>query len=171
MISLSTFSKRQKSPRTVRLTFKEMISKNKSDPTHVAKIEFDRRLHKISQSSEKAGEILWSKLSDSEKSEILRNVESRFLGPLDNFRLKLNGRSYTVSFDKEDIRFPFRPVQGHIMGIDAAGRDVFARILYGLRTSMTFGLLLFRFRVSKNRHQLIFVIMLRRYWSHTGFNP
>jgi microcin C transport system permease protein len=142
MISLSTFSKRQKSPRTVRLTFKEMISKNMSDPTHVAEIKFDRRLHKTSQSSEKAGETLWSKLFDSEKSEILRNVESRFLGPLDNFRLKLNGRSYTVSFDKEDIRFPFRPVKGHIMGIDAAGRDVFARILYGLRTSMTFGLLL-----------------------------
>ncbi|MBW1955878.1 MAG: ABC transporter permease subunit [Deltaproteobacteria bacterium] len=28
------------------------------------------------------------------------------------------------------------------MGIDAAGRDVLARILYGLRTSLTFGLLL-----------------------------
>jgi microcin C transport system permease protein len=142
MISLSTFSKRKRSPRTVRLTFKEMISKNTSDPTHVVEIEFDRGLHKTSQSSEKTGETLWSNLSDSDKSEIIRNVESRFLGPLDNFRLKINGRSYTVSFNKEDVRFPFRPVKGHIMGIDAAGRDVFARILYGLRTSMTFGLLL-----------------------------
>jgi microcin C transport system permease protein len=141
-ISLSTFSKRNKSPRTVRLTFKEMVSKNKSGPLHVAEIEFDRTLHKTSSFSGKAGEAFWSKLSEGDISEILRNVESRFLGPLDNLRLKIDGRSYRVSFDKEDIRFPFRPVQGHIMGIDAAGRDVFARIFYGLRTSMTFGLLL-----------------------------
>jgi microcin C transport system permease protein len=49
---------------------------------------------------------------------------------------------YMVIFDKEDIRFPYRPVKGHIMGIDGAGRDVFSRILYGLRTSLIFGLLL-----------------------------
>jgi microcin C transport system permease protein len=119
-----------------------MVSENKSGPLHVAEIEFDRALHKTSPSPEKSGAALWSKLSDSDKSEILRNVESRFLGPLDNLRLKIDGRSYRIGFDKEDIRFPFRPVKGHIMGIDAAGRDVFARILYGLRTSMTFGLLL-----------------------------
>jgi microcin C transport system permease protein len=33
-------------------------------------------------------------------------------------------------------------VRGHWCGIDSAGRDVFARVLYGLRTSLTFGLLL-----------------------------
>ena len=43
---------------------------------------------------------------------------------------------------KEQVRFPFRPVKGHPLGIDAAGRDVAARMLYALRTSLSFGMLL-----------------------------
>ncbi|MBU4199678.1 MAG: ABC transporter permease subunit [Verrucomicrobia bacterium] len=35
-----------------------------------------------------------------------------------------------------------RPVRGHPLGIDSAGRDVLARILYGLRISLSFGFLL-----------------------------
>lgn len=42
----------------------------------------------------------------------------------------------------ENVAWPFRPVPGHPMGIDGAGRDVFARVLYGTRTALTFGLLL-----------------------------
>jgi microcin C transport system permease protein len=142
LITLSTFSKRKRRPRSVRLTFKEMISQDHTDTLEAAKIEFDRGLHIVSPSRGKSADALWSKLSDRDKSEVLRHVESRFLGPLDSIRMKIEARTYSVSFEKEDIRFPFRPVKGHIMGIDAAGRDVFARILYGLRTSMTFGLLL-----------------------------
>lgn len=48
----------------------------------------------------------------------------------------------TLSVSRETVTWPFRPVPGHPMGIDGAGRDVFARILYGTRTAMTFGLLL-----------------------------
>lgn len=42
----------------------------------------------------------------------------------------------------EPAVFPFRPVPGHPFGFDAAGRDVFARVLYGTRTAISFGLLL-----------------------------
>ena len=42
----------------------------------------------------------------------------------------------------EQAVFPFRPVPGHPFGFDAAGRDVFARVLYGTRTAITFGLVL-----------------------------
>ncbi len=35
-----------------------------------------------------------------------------------------------------------------MMGIDGAGRDVLARVLYGLRTSLTFGLMLVAFSVA-----------------------
>jgi microcin C transport system permease protein len=141
-ISLSTYSKRKRPPKTVRLTFKETTPKATSSATQVHEIEFDRKLNQVQRSSEKTGKKLWQKLSESHQTQILENVQNRFFGPQDNLRLKANGRSYTVEFVREDIRFPFRPVQGHIMGIDGAGRDVFARILYGLRTSMTFGLLL-----------------------------
>jgi len=142
IISLATFSKRKKSPKTVRLTFKEMVPKGTPDAKRGDDIKFDRELNRQSQSSTQSVSNLWSELSESAKEEVLQGVASRFSGSLDNLRLKANGRLYTVIFDKEDIRFPFRPVKGHILGIDGAGRDVFARILYGLRTSMTFGLLL-----------------------------
>jgi microcin C transport system permease protein len=142
IISLATFTKRKKSPKTVRLTFKEMVSQGTLDAKHGYEITFDRELNRRPLSSAQPGPNLWSKLAASAREEILKGVASRFSGSLDNLRLKANGRLYTVIFEKEDIRFPFRPVKGHIMGIDGAGRDVFARILYGLRTSMTFGLLL-----------------------------
>ena len=43
---------------------------------------------------------------------------------------------------REQVRFPFRPVAGHPLGIDSSGRDVAARMLYALRTSLSFGMLL-----------------------------
>jgi microcin C transport system permease protein len=141
-VSLSTYSKRKRPPKTVRLTFRETIPETASGVMQVHEIEFDRKLNQVRRSAEKIGEDLWQKLSESRQTQILETVQGRFSGPQDKLRLKANGRNYSVAFIREDISFPFRPVRGHIMGIDGAGRDVFARILYGLRTSMTFGLLL-----------------------------
>ena len=142
IIALSTFKQRQRAPKTVRLTFRERVAEASSDTSHEYQITFDRDLNRRSEFAPVIGANLWVMLSDDAKADILNNVAARFTGALDNLRLRINGRLYTVIFDKEDIRFPYPPVKGHIMGIDGAGRDVFARILYGLRTSMTFGLLL-----------------------------
>ncbi len=49
---------------------------------------------------------------------------------------------WTFSTEKEQVRFPFRPVKGHPMGVDSSGRDVAARMVYALRTSLSFGVLL-----------------------------
>ncbi|MBP5673383.1 MAG: ABC transporter permease subunit [Victivallales bacterium] len=65
--------------------------------------------------------------------------------------VEIEGVAYELSFEMEEVRFPFRPVRGipegvstpaHLMGLDDSGRDVLARILYGLRTSLSFGLIL-----------------------------
>ncbi len=40
------------------------------------------------------------------------------------------------------VSWPHRPVPGHWMGVDGAGRDVLARVLFGLRTGLLFGALL-----------------------------
>ena len=69
-------------------------------------------------------------------------MENRYFGPVDSLRVTVKARDYRVEFMKQDVRFPFPPAKGHPLGIDRAGRDVFARILYGMRTSMTFGLIL-----------------------------
>lgn len=49
---------------------------------------------------------------------------------------------WTFATVKEQVRFPFRPTTGHPLGIDSSGRDVAARMLYALRTALSFGLLL-----------------------------
>jgi microcin C transport system permease protein len=49
---------------------------------------------------------------------------------------------WTFTTVKEQVRFPFHPVKGHPLGIDSSGRDVAARMLYALRTSLSFGMLL-----------------------------
>lgn len=40
------------------------------------------------------------------------------------------------------VSFPFRPVPAHPFGIDAGGRDVYARVVHGLRIALLFGLAL-----------------------------
>ncbi len=41
-----------------------------------------------------------------------------------------------------EISFPFRPVKEHPFGIDAGGRDVYARVVHGMRIALVFGLVL-----------------------------
>jgi microcin C transport system permease protein len=66
----------------------------------------------------------------------------RFDRPVDALLLDIDGAFYRAEFDKRDIRFPHPPTSRHLLGLDEAGRDVLARILYGLRISLTFGLVL-----------------------------
>ena len=40
------------------------------------------------------------------------------------------------------VAFPFRPVKEHPFGIDAGGRDVYARVVHGMRIALLFGLAL-----------------------------
>ncbi len=41
-----------------------------------------------------------------------------------------------------EVSFPFRPVPEHPFGIDAGGRDVYARVVHGMRIALLFGLAL-----------------------------
>jgi len=52
------------------------------------------------------------------------------------------GRCWELKVAREVLRFPFRPIPGHWCGLDEAGRDVLSRIVYGLRSSLSFGLIL-----------------------------
>ena len=44
--------------------------------------------------------------------------------------------------EPEPVSFPFRPVPGHPFGIDAGGRDVYARVVHGMRIALLFGIVL-----------------------------
>ena len=85
---------------------------------------------------------LWDAVSPQLREAIRSRAATRAANPVRDLRLEHDGRDYRISFTKEDVRFPFRPVGPHLFGLDDSGRDVLARIFYGLRTSLNFGLLL-----------------------------
>lgn len=41
-----------------------------------------------------------------------------------------------------EVSFPFHPVPEHPFGIDAGGRDVYARVVHGMRIALVFGIVL-----------------------------
>jgi microcin C transport system permease protein len=141
IIILSTFSPRKRPPKTVRITLNEVEPEDKAASRQAQEFVFNRQLEIIKENIGHNSN-LWNDVSDHDRKELLDLVQSRFFGPIDTLRLTIGSRNYTVAFIKEDVRFPFAPVKGHLMGVDSAGRDVLARVLYGLRTSMTFGLML-----------------------------
>ena len=139
IIRLSTYRPRSAPPRSVRLIIRAPFPEGDDKPIE---IDFNRRLAFASPPLEKRAEELWEALTEGDKKQLLGMAANRFDGALDSFRLSADGANYDVAFIKEEVIFPYPPTRGHLLGIDSAGRDVFARILYGLRTSLTFGLLL-----------------------------
>ncbi|MFZ5572616.1 MAG: ABC transporter permease subunit [Thermodesulfobacteriota bacterium] len=135
-ISLPAYAPRSQSPGSVRLTLRQMIPEKTT-----ATLPFSRESLQQGR-PEKSGEAFWREFSRTQQEKIVDRVGRRFKGTVDDITLLLGGTVYSAAFVKEDIRFPYGPVKGHLLGIDGAGRDVAARIIYGLRTSMTFGLLL-----------------------------
>jgi len=140
-VSLSTHSLKERKPKTVRITFREGTAPGAGGEGRAFEVTFNRDLAMIGEVSI-PGKKPWNSVSDSQQAIIKDSVRNRYLGPVDSLTISMDNRKFRVEFLKEDVRFPFPPVKGHIMGIDGAGRDVLSRILYGLRTSMSFGLLL-----------------------------
>jgi microcin C transport system permease protein len=140
-VSLSAYRQRGGLPRSVRLTFRIPEKAAEADQGQSLQVRFNRGLERLEEAPE-TGTDVWAAVPMDMRQEILQLVESRYFGPVDDFRATVGGRDYTIEFLKQDVRFPFPPVKGHLLGIDRAGRDVMARILYGMRTSMTFGLIL-----------------------------
>ena len=141
-IFLSTHGEREPGPGTVRITFREAVAAGAPGEEPAFEVSFDRNLALAGEVSQAREKTIWDALPEAQRAVIMENVRHRYVGPVDALTISMEQRKYRVEFNKEDVRFPFRPVKGHIMGIDGSGRDVLARILYGLRTSLSFGLLL-----------------------------
>jgi len=145
-ISLSTYSRRTRAPEKLRLIFRKtpVISKK-------IQIVFAPRKDKSDDINIVSGQKFWKgtliegktfQLTDDQKKRLTNDVRLRFQSIVEPVQMRINNIRYKIRFEKEDVRFPFRPVLGHPLGLDSAGRDVLSRILYGLRISMTFGMLL-----------------------------
>jgi len=132
-VSLSTYHPRTEPPETLRLIFREISESGAA----AGSVVLDKNLEPVAPPA-----TLWKTIPEDDRNVLISLATERFDNPVDDYRIVLDGRQYFVSFIKADVRFPFPPVEGHPLGIDAAGRDVLARLLYGLRIALTFGLLL-----------------------------
>lgn len=132
-ISLSTFTPRTAAPATIRLTLRERL------PAGIAPGTVSLNEHLEPTAVNFPG---WTRMDPAARSQLMDLAARRLSHPAEKETIRIDGAPYDVQVDRPEVRWPFRPVHGHWLGIDTAGRDVLARILYGLRTSMTFGLLL-----------------------------
>jgi microcin C transport system permease protein len=132
-VSLSAFTPRREPPRDVRVTFREVMAER----TRPMTFNFSREI--VPDEADQSG---WLSLTDEEKAALMETARRGFAGNFVARPITLSGVEHSVEVTRNEVRWPFKPVPGHWLGIDNAGRDVFARILYGLRTSMTFGLML-----------------------------
>jgi microcin C transport system permease protein len=137
-ISMASYKSRSEPPRDVRLTFQEMTN-NTPKP---GKLTFDINLNVINPDG------LWKNLGEEQKLIVSELARKGLAGQPAEVQLNLDGYEFRLQVIKRNVQWPFYPNSRHWWGIDNAGRDVFARILYGLRTSMTFGLLLVVFSMA-----------------------
>ena len=131
-LTLSPYKPRSRNAETVRILLREVIGEGLKENWSYAPDE--GRLT--------ARGDLWGSFPANHKDKILAQAQARLHSPVATLRLEHDGIDYRINFIKEDVRFPFRPVGPHLFGLDDTGRDVLARIFYGLRTSLNFGLLL-----------------------------
>ena len=134
-LSLPAYETRATPPRTVRLRLRDARAA-KATPVGIL-FAFEDGEPVPVRSSRKA----FARLDDATRAAVREAVKNAFDAKNTSI-LPGGGNGSAVSAAREDITWPFRPVPGHPMGLDNAGRDVFARVLYGTRTALTFGLLL-----------------------------
>jgi microcin C transport system permease protein len=90
----------------------------------------------------------WESASAEDRRLVRQRALERLDGAVLPLKIETAAGPFHVTFAHEEVRYPFRPVRGHPLGLDSSGRDVLARMIYGLRTSMTFGLLLVTFTMA-----------------------
>ncbi len=131
-LSLSPYKPRSRSPDTVRVLLREGVGENLEESW----------LYTPEDGLVSTRNGLWNDLTAKRRDDIRNRARARLSAPVGDLRLEHDGINYRIKFIKEDVRFPFRPVGPHLFGLDDTGRDVLARIFYGLRISLNFGLLL-----------------------------
>lgn len=137
--SLNAYRYRSGAPKTVRINFRELLTK---DMAHSLTLKFDAAGMFKTGDNRRISRDFWQNLSVTEQAALLQLAQKRLTEFTPPLEIKNNEAVYLADARKLQARFPYPPALKHPMGLDNAGRDVLARVLYGLRISMTFGLLL-----------------------------
>ena len=135
-VSLLAYAPRPEAPATVRLSLRVPDT----PATGPFSVRLDRRAADLRVRDTRA----WQRIPAELRSELMTWMETACTsrtGTVQQY-IPWQGRQTRAEFRLDSIAWPHRPVPGHWLGIDAAGRDVLARLLYGTRTALNFGLLL-----------------------------
>ncbi len=132
-VSMPAFNPRRTSPSTVRLTLRTLD--NPESQKRVITLGY-RDGEPTSRSRP-----LWESLHTTDQDLLRERASAARLGPVDPLDVVAGAHRYQAVFDTA-VSWPHPPVRGHRLGIDAAGRDVLARLLHGLRVSLVFSFLL-----------------------------
>ena len=84
----------------------------------------------------------WQQLPAEARAKLNACAALAFAGGEASTNLVVAGTNLQARCTPASVFWPHRPVPGHWMGVDANGFDVWTRLVYGLRTSMAFSLLL-----------------------------
>jgi len=129
-ISMTEYRPRSREPRSARITLREDgLDAGKRQTILVYR---DGRVVPGTES-------FWAGLSEEVRSGLLATAGARFEAAVYPEPVDIAGQAWSVQAVLNDVQFPFPPSRRHWLGIDAAGRDVFARILYGMRIAVLFG--------------------------------
>lgn len=132
--SLSTYEPRRRAPRSARIILREV----NEEAEDASSLVLDAGGEPMD------GEVpVWFSSLPAETLTALRiRVAAAMEAPVDPLQYEIDGQKYELRFVRETVQFPFRPVEGHPLGLDESGRDVYVQILYATRIALSFGFLL-----------------------------
>jgi len=133
VLSMPEFSAGAQPPRTVRVALNQI-----TEPEMPIMVRFRKAGAELKPLDAK----IWQSLPENIRQATLPLVRRAFAGEAAQAHLEWKDRHAAVTCILIAIAWPYPPVEGHCMGIDSAGRDVFARVLYATRISMIFGITL-----------------------------
>jgi len=133
--TLAAYEPREVPPASVRVSLRTAIADGKQifDATAPAPDATIFRIHPA---------VAWQKLPPDVRAALEACLTQAFAGHEVATNVIVAGNMLQAHCASAGVSWPHRPVPGHCMGVDTNGYDVWTRLVYGLRTSLTFGLLL-----------------------------
>jgi microcin C transport system permease protein len=132
---LAPYEARETPPASVRITLRAAATADKQSFTARAAAPGETTCHVQPAAA-------WQQLPPAARSALAECLAQAFTGHEAVTNLSVAGSAFVARCRPAGVAWPHRPVPGHWMGVDVNGYDVWTRLVYGLRTSLTFGLLL-----------------------------
>lgn len=132
MWSLSAYTPRSRAPRSVRVLLRE-----RWDVRVGEQVPLNEQGEPVGQAPE-----WFFSLSSSIQDEIRSRVKASFEAPVGPMTIEVDGDRFVLRFERETVHFPFRPVEGHPLGVDESGRDVLVLLLFATRIALSFAFVL-----------------------------